>query len=222
MSPEQAEGMLVDGRTDIYSLGVIFYEMLTGERPFQGETPVKVILQHLQAPIPTLPENLNVYQPLLEKMLAKDREERFSDAGALVGYIKKLRGKEKAAAAVPPSHPVIDTLVLEPTPGDETQPAAAVDPRGERAEQTAPAAAPTERQATSVALPATSQTAVEEQVAHRRRVHGHARCVGFGKVAGGHVVLRGRRAERLLLDPRRHRGDSEKHRHTVRNCSLNI
>ena len=56
MSPEQSEGKQVDGRTDIYSLGVIFYETLTGERPYEGEWAIKVIMQHLQSPLPKLPK----------------------------------------------------------------------------------------------------------------------------------------------------------------------
>ncbi|MDX1514070.1 MAG: serine/threonine-protein kinase, partial [Gammaproteobacteria bacterium] len=76
MSPEQAEGMLVDGRTDIYSLGVMFYEMITGERPYPGDTAIKVIMQHIQSPVPKLPEEFARFQPLLERMMAKDRDDR--------------------------------------------------------------------------------------------------------------------------------------------------
>lgn len=83
MSPEQAEGLLVDGRTDIYSLGVMFYEMLTGERPYPGDTAIKVIMQHIQSPVPQLAEDLQRFQPLLEGMMAKDRDDRFDTAGTL-------------------------------------------------------------------------------------------------------------------------------------------
>ncbi len=84
MSPEQAEGMLVDGRTDIYSLGIMFYEMLTGERPYPGDTAIKVIMQHIQSPVPELPPELERFQPLLNGMMAKKRDDRIPTAAALV------------------------------------------------------------------------------------------------------------------------------------------
>jgi serine/threonine protein kinase len=84
ISPEQAEGGSFDGRTDLYALGIIFYEMLTGERPYDGNSAIKVILQHLQAPVPRLQGDLQVLQPLLERMMAKSPEHRFPDAATLV------------------------------------------------------------------------------------------------------------------------------------------
>jgi serine/threonine protein kinase len=89
MSPEQSEGYVVDGRTDIYSLGIIFYEMLTGERPYQGDSAIKVIMQHIQSPMPKLPRSLARYQSLLEKMLAKDRDKRIRDAQTLVHEVRQ-------------------------------------------------------------------------------------------------------------------------------------
>jgi len=90
MSPEQAEGMLVDGRTDIYSLGVILYELLTGERPYTGDTAIKVIMQHIQSPVPKLPAAVKRYQPLLDRMMAKDREKRIASAEALVAEVRRF------------------------------------------------------------------------------------------------------------------------------------
>ena len=97
MSPEQAEGLPVDGRTDIYSLGVIFHEMLVGEKPYLGDSPIKVIMQHLQSPIPRLPPELHRYQPLLDAMMKKDREQRIPDAGTVVREVEELRRLEIAA-----------------------------------------------------------------------------------------------------------------------------
>ncbi|MEM7254000.1 MAG: protein kinase [Pseudomonadota bacterium] len=94
MSPEQAEGLEVDGRTDIYSLGIIFYEMLTGERPYVGDTPIKIIMQHLQRPVPTLPEEMSRFQPLLDRMIAKRRDDRFPDAGAMVDSVLDMMDAE--------------------------------------------------------------------------------------------------------------------------------
>jgi len=91
MAPEQAEAGPIDGRADIYSLGIIFYEMLTGAKPYTSTSVVDIILQHKQAPIPKLPQGLESYQQILELMLAKSRNNRFRDSTAMIHYIDQLK-----------------------------------------------------------------------------------------------------------------------------------
>jgi serine/threonine protein kinase len=80
MSPEQAAGAATDERADLYSLGVILYQMLTGEKPYVGSTTVEILQQHRSAALPTLGADLAAYQPLLNKLMAKDASQRFSSA----------------------------------------------------------------------------------------------------------------------------------------------
>ncbi len=90
-SPEQAQGRKVDGRADIYGLGVIFFEILTGNKPFVGKSPIDTIVLHLQEPVPTLPKRFKQYQSLLNRMMAKKPSERFRNAGMMVKAIKEIR-----------------------------------------------------------------------------------------------------------------------------------
>jgi serine/threonine-protein kinase PpkA len=90
MAPEQAEAGPIDGRADIYSLGIIFYEMLTGLKPYQSDSVVDIIVQHRQAPIPRLPAGLDQDQPLLNLMVAKKRKDRFRDVDSMLHYIQHM------------------------------------------------------------------------------------------------------------------------------------
>ncbi len=90
LSPEQAQGQEVSPRSDLYSLGVIFHEMLTRRRPFDGETILEILAQHLNAPLPRLPEALADYQPLIDGLLAKRPGERLESADALLGEIDRV------------------------------------------------------------------------------------------------------------------------------------
>lgn len=88
MSPEQVSGGEVDGRSDLYALGVMFFELLTGLPPYRGDTPIAVCMQHLTAPIPKLPPPLADLQPVIENMLAKKREDRYD---SMVVFTAALR-----------------------------------------------------------------------------------------------------------------------------------
>jgi serine/threonine protein kinase len=91
MAPEQSEDGALDGRADIYVLGVIFYEMLSGQRAYLADSVIDVIVMHKKAPIPQLPLGLEHFQVLLNLMMAKDRKERFRDAPALLHFIAEMR-----------------------------------------------------------------------------------------------------------------------------------
>ncbi|MDR0788858.1 MAG: Stk1 family PASTA domain-containing Ser/Thr kinase [Bifidobacteriaceae bacterium] len=84
ISPEQAQGQVADMRSDLYSVGCVFFECVTGQAPFQGETPVSIAYQHVTAPHPKLSEfTPNVpkqYETIIENALAKDKIARYSNA----------------------------------------------------------------------------------------------------------------------------------------------
>jgi serine/threonine protein kinase len=84
MSPEQAASMPLDHRSDLYSLGIMIYQMLTNERPYTAKSIAQLISMHLHAPIPKLPDNLAKYQPLIDGLLAKDPDDRFQSANDVI------------------------------------------------------------------------------------------------------------------------------------------
>jgi eukaryotic-like serine/threonine-protein kinase len=84
ISPEQAQGQRVDVRTDLYSLGVMFYEMLTGQRPYNGRSAVAIMAQHTTSPVPALPESSAAQQPLLDRLMAKQQSARYASADELL------------------------------------------------------------------------------------------------------------------------------------------
>ncbi|GAB3288111.1 serine/threonine-protein kinase [Parahaliea aestuarii] len=77
MSPEQAEGVALDGRSDLYSLAVVAYEMLTKTVPYEADSAVSTAVKHLTEKIPRLPKHLAAYQPFLDKGMAKKADDRF-------------------------------------------------------------------------------------------------------------------------------------------------
>lgn len=88
MSPEQCNAEMLDGRSDIYSLGVVLYEMLTGKPPYTGDDTMSVVMKHLKAPVPSLPAALREYQPVIDKMMAKEKKKRLRSKDQLNDLFK--------------------------------------------------------------------------------------------------------------------------------------
>ncbi len=112
MSPEQAQGKSgLDGRSDLYSLGVVLFESLTGKAPFDAETPVGIALKHVQAAIPKLPDPLSKYQPLINRLMAKNPANRFSTGSELIEHIEQIEAGKKLSRFTASKHRTAETKV---------------------------------------------------------------------------------------------------------------
>lgn len=129
MSPEQARGGKVDHRADLYSLGVVLFQLLAGRVPYHAETPVAVALKHISDPPPQLPGKLRAFQPVIDKALAKDPNQRYQTGAEMVAALDRIGAtyeraqqarsgqngaEEENDESDTPAHP--PTLALRPPP----------------------------------------------------------------------------------------------------------
>jgi len=99
ISPEQASSDKVDQRTDLYSLGVVYYEMLTGQKVFTADTPFALIYKHLEEAPPNLDKKFEEHQPIIHKLLAKKPADRYASAFDLIEDLTKLTSSKSEQAA---------------------------------------------------------------------------------------------------------------------------
>ncbi len=126
MSPEQVEGKPnIDGRADIYALGIIIFEALTGSRPYNADTASSLALKHLLEPVPRILETDNTLPPdtdnVIYKAMAKKPDDRYATAAALAADINHVADRQPVTAPQPPTSEVAAaavtaTLVVPPKP----------------------------------------------------------------------------------------------------------
>ena len=93
LSPEQGQGKKVDQRSDIYSVGVLLYELLTREKPYTANTPAALIYQHINAPIPRLSGDRKIFQRVINKTMAKTPGDRYQTMDGLILDLEKIEKK---------------------------------------------------------------------------------------------------------------------------------
>lgn len=131
MSPEQARGHKADHRADLYSLGVVLFQLLAGRVPYHAETPVAVALKHITEQVPKLPPRLRVFQPVIDKALAKEPGSRYQSGAEMVAALDNIsRAYERAMSARKEEqngNGSTQPLGLEPLPGEKKTATTKVD-----------------------------------------------------------------------------------------------
>jgi serine/threonine protein kinase len=117
MSPEQVKGQELDGRSDLYSLGIVFYETLTGAVPFRADSTMSLALKHLSDPLPPLPMEFALYQPFIDRLTAKEREDRFASGAEVARALRLINemAHPRAQATYRPSVTQTDMPAYSPT-----------------------------------------------------------------------------------------------------------
>ncbi|MGD9214461.1 MAG: SUMF1/EgtB/PvdO family nonheme iron enzyme [Desulfobacteraceae bacterium] len=103
MSPEQIQGKPVDARSDLYSLGIVFHEMLTGQVPYDASETIAIAYKHVHDVVPDLPTSLGAYQPIIDRLLAKEPSRRFQSAQELIAEITRAQSGKKLKRAARPT-----------------------------------------------------------------------------------------------------------------------
>ena len=114
MSPEQAFGETVDARSDLYSMGCVLFFMLTGDKPFVAENPVALAMKHLRDPVPLLPEAYSWLQPVIDRFLAKNPDERFQSGDEVIDELQRLLDEDTQTPVLPVR---MDRSVKQADPG---------------------------------------------------------------------------------------------------------
>ncbi|MGE4070899.1 MAG: protein kinase [Lysobacterales bacterium] len=104
MSPEQLRGRAIDGRADLYSLGVVFFQLITGKVPFEASDSLAVGIMHMTAPIPQLPSEFKILQPVLDRMLAKEPGDRYQTGGEIEAALAAIEKRLDSGETEPPAN----------------------------------------------------------------------------------------------------------------------
>ncbi|MBC3422573.1 serine/threonine-protein kinase [Pseudomonas sp. RW3S2] len=155
MSPEQARGLEIDGRADLYALGVVLYEILVGKLPYSGTDALSTALAHLTEPLPELPIEHGRYQEILRGLLAKDPNERFADAAALLAALDRLPEEDSQSTVIRPlvvPQAAPELAGLTPVSIEIPQAAAQPEPARREPQQSRPAPVVAPKKKPAVAL----------------------------------------------------------------------
>ncbi len=114
MAPEQARGESVDGRADLYSVGVLAFELLSGRLPFASPDPLGLALMHAQDPIPRLPPERRHWQAFIDRAMAKSPDNRFRNAQQMLASLGQIAIRERAAADIEPIPLPAPSLLAHP------------------------------------------------------------------------------------------------------------
>lgn len=140
MSPEQIRGQVLDGRSDIYSLGTMLYEMVAGKRPFESDSAMSLMMMHISDPVPDItkvrPDTPPGLAAVVNKALAKDPANRYQSAGQLVSDLRKVAAGEMPTAAAHRAVAAADMTIVEAPPASKPAPPpdpTAVEPPSQKA-----------------------------------------------------------------------------------------